>query len=143
MGSTFCAFPSGSVFSCGSGALFTGSTNIIFSNFFFKTGSHGTIYIFKNYFAIIFSVFSFQQYAIFKQISNVIAHLLCIFAFGVWSGIHGYCACFSHSQNQLCFAFFWSYYTIYGLSNSAKYWFLSKFESCCVAMVFLKIVINY
>ena len=62
MGSTFCAFPSGSVFSCGSGALFTGSTNIIFSNFFFKTGSHGTIYIFKNYFAIIFLIFDNKYY---------------------------------------------------------------------------------
>ena len=32
----------------------------LFNNFFIKNGSHGTIYIFKNYFAIVFSVFSFQ-----------------------------------------------------------------------------------
>ena len=32
-----------------------------FSNFFFKNESHGTIYIFKNYFTIMFSVFSFSK----------------------------------------------------------------------------------
>ena len=32
--------------------------NSLFSNFFIKNGSHGTIYTFKNYFAIVFSVFS-------------------------------------------------------------------------------------
>ena len=30
------------------------------SIFFIKNGSHGTIHIFKNYFATVFSVFSFQ-----------------------------------------------------------------------------------
>ena len=33
----------------------------LFSNFFIKNGSYGTIYTFKNYFTIVFSVFSFQQ----------------------------------------------------------------------------------
>ena len=28
----------------------------LFSNFFIKNGSHNTIYIFKNYFAIVFSI---------------------------------------------------------------------------------------
>ena len=32
----------------------------LFSNFFIKNGSHGTIHTFKNYFATVFSVFSFQ-----------------------------------------------------------------------------------
>ena len=32
----------------------------LFSNFFIKNGSHGTIHIFKNYFATVF--FSFQLY---------------------------------------------------------------------------------
>ena len=32
----------------------------LFSNFFIKNKSHGTIHIFKNYFATVFSVFSFQ-----------------------------------------------------------------------------------
>ena len=32
----------------------------LFSNFFIKNGSHGTIHLFKNYFVIVFSVFSFQ-----------------------------------------------------------------------------------
>ena len=33
----------------------------LFSNFFIKNGSHGTIYIFKNYFTTVFLVFNFQQ----------------------------------------------------------------------------------
>ena len=32
-----------------------------FNKIFIKNGSHDTIYIFKNYFATIFSIFSFQQ----------------------------------------------------------------------------------
>ena len=32
----------------------------LFNNIFIKNGSHGTIYTFKNYFATVFSVFSFQ-----------------------------------------------------------------------------------
>ena len=35
-----------------------------FNKFCFKTGSHGTIYTFKNYFAIVFSTISFQFSAI-------------------------------------------------------------------------------
>ena len=31
---------------------------LLFNNFFFKNGSHNTIHTFKNYFAIMFSVFS-------------------------------------------------------------------------------------
>ena len=37
-------------------ALFTVSQITLFSNFFIKNGSHNTIYIFKNYFAIVFSI---------------------------------------------------------------------------------------
>ena len=48
-------------FFCGSCALFMGPTSMDFSKFFFKTRSHGTIHTFKNYFATVFSVFSFQQ----------------------------------------------------------------------------------
>ena len=33
----------------------------LFSNFFIKSGFHSTIHTFKNYFATMFSVFSFQQ----------------------------------------------------------------------------------
>ena len=33
----------------------------LFNNFFIKNGSHGTIYTFKNYFAIVSSVFSFNK----------------------------------------------------------------------------------
>ena len=42
----------------GSRALFIGLTISFFSNFFIKNGSHGIIHIFKNYFAIMFSIFS-------------------------------------------------------------------------------------
>ena len=33
----------------------------LFSNFFIKSGSHGTIHTFKNYFATVFSVFNFNK----------------------------------------------------------------------------------
>ena len=33
----------------------------LFNNFFIKNGSHDTIYIFKNYFVTVFSIFNFQQ----------------------------------------------------------------------------------
>ena len=32
----------------------------LFSNFFIKNGSHGTIYTFKNYFATVIAAISFQ-----------------------------------------------------------------------------------
>ena len=51
------------VFFSGSRALFTRSTNTLFSNKNFKIGSNDTIHIFKNYFAIIFLVFSNKQYS--------------------------------------------------------------------------------
>ena len=38
------------------------SQTSFFSNFFIKNMSHDTIYIFKNYFVTIFSVFNFQLY---------------------------------------------------------------------------------
>ena len=60
---------------CGSYALFTGSTSTFLSKFFFKIGSYGIIYTFKNYFAIMFSVFSFQ----FSIISNIQTDILCIY----------------------------------------------------------------
>ena len=46
-------------------ALFTDPQISLFSNFFIKNGSHGTIYTFKNYFATMF--FSFQFSAISKR----------------------------------------------------------------------------
>ena len=42
-------------------ALFMDPQISLFSNFFIKNGSHGTIYTFKNYFATVFSVFSFSK----------------------------------------------------------------------------------
>ena len=41
-------------------ALFTDPQISFFINFFIKNGSHITIHTFKNYFATVFSVFSFQ-----------------------------------------------------------------------------------
>ena len=46
----------------GSRALFMRPVSMDFSNFFFKTKSHGTIYIFKNYFVTGFSVFNNKRY---------------------------------------------------------------------------------
>ena len=43
-------------------SLFTGPTNITFLQLFIKNRSHGTIHTFKNYFAIVFLIFSFQLY---------------------------------------------------------------------------------
>ena len=42
-------------------ALFIGPVNTDFNKFFFKTGSHDTIHIFKNYFSLVFLIFNFQQ----------------------------------------------------------------------------------
>ena len=41
--------------------LFTGFTSTEFCKINFKTGSHGTIHTFKNYFTKVFSVFGLQQ----------------------------------------------------------------------------------
>ena len=41
-------------------ALFMNPQILFFINFFIKNGSHDTIHTFKNYFATVFSVFSFQ-----------------------------------------------------------------------------------
>ena len=45
------------------------SQNSLFNNFFTINGSHDTVHIFKNYFATIFSVFSFQ-FSIFSCIQT-------------------------------------------------------------------------
>ena len=50
-------------------ALFMDSQISLFSNFFIKNGSHGTIHTFKNYFTTIF--FSFQFSAVSKRTLNV------------------------------------------------------------------------
>ena len=42
-------------------ALFTDPQISLFSHFFIKNGSYGTIYTFKNYFVTVFSVFSFSK----------------------------------------------------------------------------------
>ena len=41
-------------------ALFMGPANMKKKKSIFKTGSHDTIYIFKNYFVTVFSVINFQ-----------------------------------------------------------------------------------
>ena len=53
-------------------ALFTDPQISLFSNFFIKNGSYGTIYIFKNYFATVFFSFQFQFSAVFKQTLSLI-----------------------------------------------------------------------
>ena len=42
--------------------LFTAFISTFFIKIFIKTGSHDIIYLFKNYFAIMFSIFSNKQY---------------------------------------------------------------------------------
>ena len=42
----------------------------LFSNFFIKNESHDIIHIFKNYFAIVFSIFNFQ-FSVFSKISCI------------------------------------------------------------------------
>ena len=49
--------------------LFMIHSNLAKHRFLGKFGSHGTIYIFKNYFAIMFSTISFQ-FSINKRYSN-------------------------------------------------------------------------
>ena len=56
--SMFYAFLSESIFSVSPVHCSQNPQVPSFSNFFFKIESHGTIHIFKNYFAAIFSVFS-------------------------------------------------------------------------------------
>ena len=46
----------GGVHTSGSHLLFTDPQISLFSNFFIKNGSHGTIHTFKNYFTTVFSV---------------------------------------------------------------------------------------
>ena len=54
---------------CGSRALFTNPQISLFSNFLIKNGSHGTIYTFKNYFAIVF--FNFQFSTVSKRTLDI------------------------------------------------------------------------
>ena len=60
-------FPLRLPFFYGSRALFTGPANTEFNKNNFKTRSHDTIKTFKNYFVIVFSVFSFSELAVSKQ----------------------------------------------------------------------------
>ena len=48
-------------FLCGSHALFIIPASMDFSKSNFKTGFHGTIHTFKNYFVTVFSIFNFKQ----------------------------------------------------------------------------------
>ena len=70
-------------FFCGSRALFTGPVRTDFSEFFFKTRSHSTIHTFKNYFAIVFSVFSNKWYPNRPIVPVWILMIKAVFAF--WS----------------------------------------------------------
>ena len=47
--------------------LFTDPQISLFSNFFIKNRSHGTIHIFKNYFATVFFSFNFQFSTVSKR----------------------------------------------------------------------------
>ena len=49
----------------------------LFSNFFIKNGSHDTIHIFKNYFAIVFSIFNFSKISSIQFQQNYFAIVFC------------------------------------------------------------------
>ena len=71
-------------FKCESCALFTGPTNIFFSKIFIKNRSHGTIHLFKNYFTIVFSVFSNKRYPNSPSVSawmHISPLAFCVLAF--------------------------------------------------------------
>ena len=57
-----CAFFSGCIFLSGSMGTVIGPVNMEKCKSNFKIGSHGSIHIFKNYFATVFLVFSNKQY---------------------------------------------------------------------------------
>ena len=59
-------------------ALFIRPASMKFGEFCFKTRSHDTIHIFKNYFITIFSAISFQ----FSIISGIQTDLRCAFGLG-------------------------------------------------------------
>ena len=50
--------------------LFTHSSNTVYAFKNIKNGSHGIIHTFKNYFATVFSVFSFQ-FLVLTKISYI------------------------------------------------------------------------
>ena len=89
-----------------------------FNKIFIKNGSHGIIHIFKNYFTIVFSVFT--------KISGIQIHLQCTFGLAFFSKcvrlrficrsmgtIHGSKKVSKHSSLSL----FGSYSTIYTFKN--------------------------
>ena len=56
----FCGFMSHQWVSC---TVHETHKPLFFINFFIKNRSHDTIYIFKNYFVTVFSIFNFQRYS--------------------------------------------------------------------------------
>ena len=64
-------------------ALFTELTSTEFIRYNFKTGSHGTIHTFKNYFVIVFSIFSNKWYPNRPIVPVWILMIKAVFAF--WS----------------------------------------------------------
>ena len=59
-------FSNAAAFFCESRALFKRPASMDFSKINFKTKSHDIIHTFKNYFTIVFSIFSFQ-FSIFSN----------------------------------------------------------------------------
>ena len=97
-------FSSAVAFFCGSRALFTRPASMDFSKINFKTKSHDTIHTFKNYFATIFSIFSFQ-FSIFsnKRYPNIplmFDKFPCFIFLICW-------LVFSHNNNNNAFSKLW------------------------------------
>ena len=71
------------------GVLFTDPQITLFNNFFIKNGSHSTIYTFKNYFAIMFSVsvFSFSKNKLNPNTAKLCMPLILL----MYAYMHGLC----------------------------------------------------
>ena len=53
----------------------------LFSNFFVKNRSHGTIHIFKNYFVTVFLIFNFQLYPNGRVLKSIVTKVV----FFIWT----------------------------------------------------------
>ena len=70
--------------------LFIDPQTPLFSNIFIKNGSHGTIHTFKNYFATIFSVFSFSKISSIQTDPKCVLQIILKFSLNLLKKIVAY-----------------------------------------------------
>ena len=75
----FIAFPMGSVY-CSRDPQIS-----FFNKFFIKNGSYSIIHIFKNYFIIMFSIFSFQQNKRYLNTHSLFEFVMDIYTHCIWA----------------------------------------------------------